>query len=132
MVTPWSKEQAIRIEVRFRGLDSSEALREHAARRILSHLSRFGREVTDVLVRVADVNGPKGGVDKQCQITVRGPRLGSAAVQEMSGDAYSAVDMATERLGRSVGRELERARDRRTRGKLGKLLRVLGADEQLA
>ena len=105
----------MKIEFRLRGLESSDALRDHAARRIHFHLRRFGNEVTAVLVRIADVNGPKGGLDKRCQITVRGQRLGSATIDEMSGDAYSAVDMAVERIGRSVGRELDRARsDRRS------------------
>lgn len=100
----------MKIEVRFRGLESSDALREHAARRIHFHLSRFGNDVTALLVRIADVNGPKGGVDKRCQISVYGSRFGSATLDEMSGDVYSAVDMAVQRIGRSIGRELDRAR----------------------
>ena len=106
----------MKIEIRFRGLESSDALRDHVSRRIHFHLSRFGNEVTAILVRLADVNGPKGGVDKRCQVTVRDPRIGAATLDEMGGDAYSAVDMAVERVGRSIGRELDRARsDRRSR-----------------
>ena len=100
----------MKIEIRFRGLEYSNALREHVARRIHFHLSRFGSELMTVLVRIADVNGPKGGIDKRCQVTVRGQRFGSATLNEMSGDAYSAVDMAMERVSRSVGRELDRVR----------------------
>lgn len=101
----------MKIEVRFRGLEPSEALRDHAARRIHFHLSRFGHEISSVLVRISDVNGPKGGVDKQCQVTVRGRRLTGVIVDDLSGDAYSAIDMAVERVGRAVGRDLERSRD---------------------
>ena len=106
----------MKVEVRFHGLESSSALREHASRRIHFHLSRFGSEVTSVLVRIGDVNGPKGGVDKRCQVTVRGPRLGSATLDDLSGDAYAAVDGAVERIGRAVGRELERVRSDRRGG----------------
>jgi len=81
------QEKAMKIEVRFRGLESSDALRDHASRRVQSHLSRFGHEVTEVVLRIADVNGPKGGLDKRCQVTVRGPSFGSAVLDEMSGDA---------------------------------------------
>jgi putative sigma-54 modulation protein len=114
-VTPNKQGRSVmKIDVRFRGLESSDALRDHIARRIHFHLSRFGSKVTAVLVRISDVNGPKGGVDKRCQVTVRGPRLGLATLDEMSGDAYAAVDIAVERIGRSIGRELDRARsDRR-------------------
>ena len=103
----------MKIEVRFRSLEPSDALRGHAVRRIHFHLSRFGREIGSVLVRIGDVNGPKGGVDKQCQVTVRGRRLPGVIVDDLSGDAYSAVDMAVERIGRAVGRDLERVRSAR-------------------
>lgn len=98
----------MKIDVRFRGLEPSNSLRDHVVRRIQFHLSRFDHEITSVLVRINDINGPKGGVDKQCQVTVRARRLSSVIIDELSGDAYSAVDMAVERSGRAVGRDLER------------------------
>ena len=100
----------MKIEIRFRGLESSDSLRDYAVRRIYFHLGRFGHEITKVFVRIADINGPKGGVDKRCQITVQGPRVGLSTLDELSGDAYSAVDLAVERTARAVGRGLERAR----------------------
>lgn len=104
------------IEVRFRGIEPSDALRDHASRRIHSHFSRFDQEITAVLVRISDINGPKGGIDKRCQVTVRGPLFGSATLDDLSGDAYSAIDMAVERVGQMVGRELERlSSDKRSR-----------------
>ena len=103
----------MKIDVRFRGLEPSDALRDHAVRRIHFHLSRFGHEISSVLVRISDVNGPKGGVDKQCQVTVRGRRLSDVIIDDLSGDAYSAVDMAVERVGRAVGRDIERVRGAR-------------------
>lgn len=106
----------MQLEVRFQSLDSSEPLREHTSRRVQFHLDRFGHELVSVVVRLADVNGPKGGVDKRCRITVRGARVGSLTVEERSADAYSAVDCAVGRIGRTVGRELARARNARGDG----------------
>ena len=100
----------MKIDVRFRGLESSESLHDYAVRRVHLHLSRFGPELTAVTVRIGDVNGPKGGLDKRCQIMARGPRLGVTAVEGMSGDAWAAIDVTIERVARTVGRELERAR----------------------
>lgn len=102
----------MRIEVRFRALDASEPLREHVLRAVHFHLSRFGRELSSVSARVGDVNGPKGGIDKRCQLHARGPRIGSIVVADVSADAYAAVDACAEHAGRSVGRELERLRTR--------------------
>jgi putative sigma-54 modulation protein len=119
--TPKNEEKVMKIEVRFHGIESSEAFRDHAVRRVHFHLSRFAGEVTAVVVRVADVNGPRGGLDKRCQVTLRGPRLGSANLDERSADAYAALDLALERVGRSAGRELDRARwSRRVGHSLGR------------
>jgi putative sigma-54 modulation protein len=102
----------MKIEVRFRALDPSEPLREYLLRAVHFHLSRFGTELTSVSARIGDINGPKGGIDKRCQLHVRGPRLRSFVVAEVSADAYAAVDACAERAARSVGRQLERFRTR--------------------
>ena len=104
----------MKIDVRFRNLEPSDALRNHAVRQIHAHLSRFGHEISSVHVRISDVNGPKAGIDKQCQVTVRGRRLRAVAVDHLSSDAYSAIDMAVERSGRAVGRDIERMRGARS------------------
>ncbi len=101
------------IQVRFRGLEPSEFLREHAVQQALVHLSRFGRDLSTVVLRIGDLNGPKGGVDKSCHVTVRGPRIGTATIEERSEQPYAAVDVAIERAARSVARELGRVRDER-------------------
>lgn len=100
----------MRIEFRFRALESSNRLRDYAVRRIHFQLSRFGPEISSVVVRLGDVNGPKGGIDKQCQLTVRGKRVSTVVVENVSADVYAAVDLSVERAGRAVGRALERAR----------------------
>ena len=105
----------MKIEVRFRDLESSEALKSHAVRRVEMSLDRFADELTEVVVQLSDVNGPKGGLDKKCQLTLRGPKLGAFTVYELSGDVASAVDAACELASRTVARELERSRtDRRS------------------
>ena len=106
----------MKIDVRFRGLGSTEALREHAERRILFQLSRFGHELSAVVVRVSDINGPRGGLDKRCRIAVRGRRIPVLVIEETSADASSAIDLAVGRIARTVGRELERARGVRLDG----------------
>lgn len=100
----------MKIDVRFRGLEGSDALREHIIRRINFKLNRFDGQVTSVLVRLGDVNGPRGGVDKRCHVTVRGPALPGTTIEDVSADAYAAVDLAAERAGQAVARGLGRSR----------------------
>lgn len=107
----------MKIEVRFRHVDASDALREYVRRRIHFQLSRFTGGLGSVVVRIGDINGPKGGTDKRCHVTVRGPALGPVTVDELSANAYSAVDLALGRAARAVAREIARGREsRRDRG----------------
>jgi putative sigma-54 modulation protein len=100
----------MKIEVRFRAIEGSDVLREHVVRRAHFQLSRFNDRVDSVIIRIGDINGPKGGADKRCQVTIRGAALGAVAVETLASDTYAAVDLALERATRTIGRELERAR----------------------
>ena len=62
-------------------------------------------------VRLTDVNGPKGGDDKRCQLTVSGPRLSTVNLTETHADIFAGLDLALDRLAQVIGRSLERARE---------------------
>jgi putative sigma-54 modulation protein len=98
------------IQIRFRGVQRSEGITEYATRRLHQHLSRFGREVSGVVVRIIDLNGPRGGRDKRCQLTITGPRIGSVNLAETHESIHAGLDLAIDRVARSVGRNIERGR----------------------
>src|SRR5215831_20485197 len=104
------------IEIRFVGLQISDSLRDHAVRRIHLRLRRFARDLLAVRMRLSDVNGPRGGVDKRCQITVLTARVGSFTLDELRPDPYAATNVAVERIARTLVRALERARRSRPGG----------------
>lgn len=108
------------IHVRFRDLESSESLRAHIIRWLGVHLGRVGNALSTAVVRVSDVNGPKGGVDKRCQVMLRRPGQPAVMVEEVRADIYAAVDVAVERaasaLKRGLGRTRAARRDRRVLG----------------
>ena len=56
------------------GLDGDSALRARIERRVGKALDRVKPAPTTALVTFTDVNGPKGGVDNRCAVTVRIPR----------------------------------------------------------
>jgi len=111
----------MKIDVRFRGLEASDSFREHVRRRVHFQMSRFGGAVRSVVVRIGDINGPKGGVDKRCQVTLRGSRLGPLTIEDLSADVYSALDMALERAARAAGRDIERTRYARREDAIGRM-----------
>lgn len=90
------------------GFDLTDALREHAERRLAFALSRFHDSLDRVVMQLADDNGPRGGVDKRCQVRVCFHGLPEVVITEVSEDLYVAIDRAADRAGRTAARRLER------------------------
>lgn len=100
----------MRLDIRFPGLHSSSALRAHVRRLMQKHFRKFQHELTTVIVRLVDINGPRRGADKRCQVHVRGPRIGARTLEFTSRDAYDAVTGAARLMERAVARRVGRAR----------------------
>jgi putative sigma-54 modulation protein len=106
------KEEAMKVHVRCTGVEHSQSLVVHATRKIHQHLSRFGHRLSGVDARLSDVNGPHGGRDKRCLVIANGPGLGVLCTEELHEDFYASVDRALDRLAQTIGRSIERARER--------------------
>lgn len=104
----------MRIDVRGQNLTLSEAIGTYAERRFQVALGRLGRRLPQVTVRLSDENGPKGGVDKRCQVVVAIPPDHVMTIDEQHADLYQAIDFAADRAARAVTREIGRRRARRT------------------
>ena len=96
--------------IRGRHIELTAALLAHVERRLRFALSRFGQKIRQVAVQLLDLNGPRGGLDKQCRVTVTLSPSGKVMVGATDADLPTAIDRAADRLERSVIRALERAR----------------------
>lgn len=77
-------------------------LADPARRRLEFALGRFGGRIRSVTVRLGDVNGPRGGVDKTCLVTIRfdaSKRL--VVIEDADADAAVAIDRAADRASRA-------------------------------
>lgn len=98
------------LQIQAQDFTLTDGLRQHVATR-LDYALNHGRDiVTRVVVRLSDVNGPRGGVDKCCGIEVRLKGVPALIVQETQADLYVAIDRASERIGRTLDRRLARQR----------------------
>ncbi len=80
-------------------------LHEYIDRCLYFALGRFGPAIDHVAVRIGDVNGPRGGVDKRCQIVVKlqSPGCPPVVIDENDETLHAAISHASDRAGRSVG-----------------------------
>lgn len=101
----------MRLDIRGQHIEVTTALHAHAARRLQFALGRFGQRIARVAVRLTDLNGPRGGMDKQCQMVAEMAPGGKVIVEAIDADLYAAITQAADRLGRAVARELERQRE---------------------
>jgi ribosome-associated translation inhibitor RaiA len=94
-------------------------LRELAERRVRFALRRLGWRVPRAEVRMSDVNGPRGGIDKRCQVELRTDGAGSVVVASVARDWRTALDNALARAARFLMRLWRRgSNSRRTRQRL--------------
>jgi len=101
----------MRIEIRGIPADATDGLESYAERRLRFALSRFSPRVGLVVARLEDANGPRGGVDKQCQVRIRLIPEGDVFVRGVDADWRAAIGRAVDRLGRAVARALESQQD---------------------
>jgi len=99
------------IQIHAQDFTLTEGLREHVARRLAYALNHGQDIVSRIIVRLSDINGPRGGLDKRCGIEIRLKGASAVAIEDTEADLYVAIDRAAERAGRTLDRRLARQRD---------------------
>lgn len=98
----------MKLEIHGQNVPVSNKLQVHIERRLQFALDRLTPRITSISVHVEDVNGPKGGVDKQCRILAQVKPSGRVIVKETGEDAYQSVSRAAEKIGRAIKRRIEK------------------------
>jgi len=102
----------MKINIQTRDFLLTDALRSHVKRRLDFALSARDEHIQRVVVRLFDINGPRGGADKCCHIQVVLTHLTDVVIKDTEADLYAAIDRAANRAGRTTARRLARQRIR--------------------
>jgi putative sigma-54 modulation protein len=86
----------------------SASLQEHIARRLRFAFARTHHKVGRIIVRLRDLNGPRGGRDKACQISVELPGQPEVVIREVQENMYNAIDNAVRRAAYRAMRIVDR------------------------
>lgn len=99
----------MRIQIHAQKIEIDETIEAYVERRLQFALGRFTDVVRRVEVTLSDINGPKGGHDKQCRIRVDLNWQSSPVFAEiLHEDLRTSIDLTADRLGRAVARAVDR------------------------
>lgn len=98
------------MQVIFESRDPGGAeLRDMAVRRLRFTMRRLTWLVPRAKVRLSDINGPRGGIDKRCQVELKTDVMGTVVITSMAGDWRTALDSALSRASRVLTRSWRRS-----------------------
>jgi hypothetical protein len=83
-------------------------LREVSIARLRFALRRLKALVPRAKVQFSDVNGPRGGVDKRCQLELRTHSAGTVVIASLASDWRTALERSIARATRALTRSLQR------------------------
>lgn len=98
----------MQIEIQARDFQMTEALSSYIERRIQFVLGNRFDQIQRIGVRLKDINGPRGGADKRCQVHLSVPGLHDILIEDTETDCYVAINRAIDRAGRTLNRRLKR------------------------
>lgn len=101
----------MRLHIHGKNFGLTDALREEVLSRMSFALARFSKRIKNITVNLADLNGPKGGVDKQCRLIVQLQPNRTVMIEETDSSVTAAIARSADRAGHAVSRALERWRD---------------------
>ena len=102
------------MQVLFKSRDpQADELQDVAQRRMRFVLRRFDWLIPKVTVCLSDVNGPRGGIDKRCQVEIKSDVAGTVVVASVARDWRTALDKALSRAARFLTRQWRRSSDHR-------------------
>lgn len=100
------------MQVLFKSRDpQAHELRDVAERRARFVFRRLDWLIPKATVSMSDVNGPRGGIDKRCQIEIKSDVAGSVVVASVARDWRTALDKALARAARLLMRLWRRGSD---------------------
>lgn len=101
----------MQMDIQSHGFSLTDGIRDYVMKHLAYALAHGDESIMRVIVRLSDINGPRGGDDKRCLIEVRIKAAPAVVIEDTEADLYRAIDRAAERAGRTLARRLARQRE---------------------
>lgn len=107
----------MQIDIQARQFSLTKALRSHAEHRLHSALTCYDGYIQRMVMRLSDINGPRGGADKHCHLQIILAGLPDVVIEDTEIDLYVAINRAADRAGRTLARKIKRQQARLKQGR---------------
>jgi putative sigma-54 modulation protein len=92
-----SRSCPVQLKVKTRGVDLTADLLRIVRGSVSAAVGRFADRVSEVFVWIEDTNGPRGGLDTRCRMTLRLNQGGRLTASAVATNEFSAVGRAANR-----------------------------------
>ena len=76
----------MQIAIQARNFTLTDALRSHAERRLRFALACCNDRIHRVVMRLSDINGPRGGADKRCHLQVMLAGMADVVIEDIEAE----------------------------------------------
>lgn len=84
-----------RMQIHFKPLAiQATSLHEHVVNRARLAFRRFADRIPKATIQLSDLNGPRGGIDKRCQIELHTLHTGTVIVSGVASDWRTSINKA--------------------------------------
>lgn len=101
------------------GFPLARELRDAVEEKIESSFDRFSRRIGKVNAYLADLNGPKKGVDKSIRLVVDVEREPVIVIEERGEDWLVLLESIADRASQSLAKQIKRSRSHKDRLRRG-------------
>lgn len=98
------------VDIQSRPFSLTSPLRRYVRNKIQSSIEARTDAIQRIDVRLSDINGPHGGIDKRCHIHLVIPQQAAIVIKDTQENLYIAIDRAIARAREVLDRKLSRKR----------------------
>lgn len=103
----------MQLSIHFGNLDPAASVRDDVADLMRSAVEKFDSRIRRISVSVRDVNGPKGGEDKQCRCVVHLKRMRPIVVEDAGENYRKLLNQVADRVSYTLSQRMDRIATRR-------------------
>jgi len=101
------------VDIQSRPFNLTSSLRVYVQQRLRASIESRTDKIQRIEVRLSDINGPHGGIDKRCHLHLVIPKMADIVIEDTRDNLYFAIDSAITRAREVLDRKLSRKQQRK-------------------